>query len=137
MEMMDRIQRITGAQAALGLSLYSEESTLPDNCSIIGCTDSVQFCRIEGYLDTVFAVRREGAFAPMPIAYCMQDFICLILSCGCAQAAAEGIVLRSKREKLEKLARVLKLKPMADPLGYLKTVHQVIDYRRIPMNVAS
>lgn len=133
MELLNKLMNNAGTQTALGLYPEKMETfgQLPKGCSVIGCTDTVQFCRIEGYLDTVFAVSANDDYAAVPLAYCLQDFIRLILSCGCAQAAAEGVVNYEGRKKMEKLALRLKLPLMKDPVGYIHTVGQLIDHSKI------
>lgn len=133
MDLLEKIRKTAGAQAAMGFSPSKNVAgtAIPEGCSLIACSESVLFCHIEGYLDTVFAIMPEQGNAPVPLAYSLQDFIRLILSCGSAQAAADGMVLGGQREKMQKLARILNLTLIPDPVAYLKTVPQVIDCSRI------
>lgn len=146
MDLLEQVKKISGADTILGIC-FSKGAVytpiLPDGSRLIGYTDSVFFCTIEGYQDTVFAVTEELGYGVRicPLAYDFREFLRLILACGSAAAAA-AIVLFGKippcpegcqyrMAGLERLGRRLSLIPVADPCNYVQTVQQVIDCRSI------
>lgn len=146
MDLLEQVKKISGADTVLGIcfsrgTVYAP--LLPDGSRLIGYADTVFFCTVDGYQDTVFAVMEEPGYGIKicPLAYDFREFLRLILACGSASAAA-AIGLRGKmpprpegREKytagLERLGSRLSLTPVADPRNYVQTVQQVIDCSRI------
>lgn len=138
MDLIERIRKIRGADAALGLRFSCtdlQDQYLAVGSEAIGYTDSVCFCRINGYLDTVFAVC--PGCEPMPIAYNITEFIRLILACGSAGAVISavwepfGTRCHPRSISLCHLGVKLGLEPISDPRSYIRTVRSVIDCSRI------
>lgn len=143
MELLEQIKKITGVDSALGLrfsrgNLYAP--MLPDGGKLIGYTDSVFFCFVEGYQDTVFAVIPRQGYGTLvyPLAYDFREFLRLVLTCGSASAVARAVTCArdqfsgviasdSGKKGLEFLRNRFDLPPVADPYGYVQTVRQVID----------
>ena len=146
MDLLETIKRIRGSEESLGLTFggAKKEPDLPDGSKLLGYTNRLFFCTIEGYLGTVFVVDPESEHYAVPIAYNFADFIRLIFACGSAQAAVAAIyyspesfkmVLNSEAKfphaDLDQLATALDLMPIQAPYRYVQTVRSVIDCGRI------
>ena len=142
MDLLAQLKRLSGADAALGLRFARGNEyapLLPDGARLLGYTDSVYFCFIEGYQNTVFAVMDKMGFGTYvyPLSYDFRDFLRLIRSCGSAEMVAKaGIRSREQFRKelpeqcskaLERLCDRFDIAPVEDPYAYVQTVGQVID----------
>lgn len=115
----------------------------PVDARIIGWENSIHYCFIRGYRDMVFAVNPETCVDQYvyPLAMNFKDFLRLILSCG-STTAVEQIIGWSKEQfenfvvsedntihpeqqkVLDVIKSSLKLKPMDEPYGYVKSVQE-------------
>lgn len=149
MELLDSIRKISYAESALGL-YFTRETVytpfLPEGSKLIGLTGQIYFCTIDGYQETVFAVRNEQGFGLCicPMAYNFSEFVRLVGGCGSALSAANMgfqisygrriAVMKDQNLDLTSLRRLLarfSLSPVSDPHEYLQTVGQVIDCSRV------
>lgn len=149
MEILEKLKKIRGAEAALGITLLSKEiceARLPVGAKLLGYTDSLYFCYVEGYLETVFAVDdiSEQEWKSWPIAYDTCEFVKLILSCADAELAARSsfmdesafrVALNKGNEmtnrKLQNICATLSLEPIEDPYRYTHTIIQLLDCNRV------
>lgn len=143
MDLLEQIKKIAGVDAALGLRFCRGKlyvPALPDGARLIGYTDNVYFCFVDGYQDTVFAVLSHPGYGRViyPLAYDFREFLRLLLSCGsasavtgtvtCAREQFSGLQCQeSRRNSLDFLRKRFDLSPVSDPYGYVQTVRQVID----------
>lgn len=147
MDLLEQVKNIHGVDAALGLCFCRGKHytpMLPDGATLIGYTDQVYFCFVDGYQDTVFAVVNRSGFGSLvyPLAYDFREFLRLIISCGsadlvvragtCPEESFCGVPFSGGRKKvLEVIGRRFDLQPVENPSSYIQTVRQVIDCRAI------
>ncbi len=130
--------------------LCMEYFCTPINSTIIGWENSIHYCFIRGYRDTVFAVNPETCVDKYvyPLATNFKDFLRLILACG-STTAVEQIIGWSKKQfedflvsddnailpeqkiVLDKIRTALKLEPMENPYEYVKAVQEQHNDRKI------
>ena len=122
----------------------------PLDITVIGWENSIHYCFIEGYRDTVFAVNPESCVDKYvyPLAMNFKDFLSLILACGSTTAVeqiigwskeqfesflvSEDNVKYTEQEKvLEKIRKGLKLEPKENPYEYVKEVQEQFDDSKI------
>lgn len=146
MNLLEKVKKIRGAESAIGMTFGGAalDSGLPVGSRLIGYTNSVYFCFVEGYLDTVFAVDPEHEPYATPLAYNFADFLRLLLACGSAQVAAAAAYdnqdafravfsaeQRYPHTDLQTIATSLGLKALSNPYDYARNVRRVIDCSRI------
>lgn len=122
----------------------------PINAKVIGYENSIMYCFIEGYEETVFACNPESCadINVYPLAKNFDDFICLILACGSANPV-EQIVWMNKqqfeqhlqeekeiqtteqKELLSLLEKELHIVAMEHPFEYVKELQSDFDYGKI------
>lgn len=122
----------------------------PLDATVIGWENSIHYCFIKGYRDMVFAVNPETCVDKYvyPLATNFKEFLRLILACGSTTAAEQIIgwskdqfedflhsednkVFPEQAEVLKIVAEELKLQPMEDVYGYVKSVQELFDDRKI------
>ncbi len=130
--------------------LCTEYFCTPINSTIIGWENSIHYCFIRGYRDTVFAVNPETCVDKYvyPLAMNFKDFLRLILACGSTTAVEQIIgwskeqfeaflvsednaILPEQKIVLDKIKTVLKLEPMENPYEYVKAVQKEYDDSKI------
>lgn len=113
----------------------------PMDARVIGWENSIHYCFIRGHRDMVFAVNPEsGADRYVyPLAMNFKDFLRLVLACGSTTApeqiigwsrsqfesflhSEDNAIRPAQQTVLDTLQAKLKLSPMEDPYGYVKTV---------------
>jgi len=138
MNVLERVQRIRGAEEALGIRFCTKSEytlSLPDGSKQFGIWDQFLFCFIEGYQETVFVWDSQTGIIK-PVAYDFSEFIRLIFACGSGKNLAHMAMYYQnesgeRRIGMEKLQSILNLISIPDPVGYMRTVGQVIDYSRL------
>ena len=122
----------------------------PLDATVIGWENSIHYCFIKGYRDMVFAVNPETCVDKYvyPLATNFKEFLRLILACGSTTAVEQIIgwskdqfedflhsednkVFPEQAEVLKIVAEELKLQPMEDVYGYVKSVQELFDDRKI------
>jgi len=122
----------------------------PVDAIVIGWENSIHYCFIKGYRDMVFAVNPETCVDKYvyPLAANFKEFLRLILACGSTTAVEQIIgwskdqfedflhsednkVFPKQAEVLKIVAEELKLQPMEDVYGYVKSVQELFDDRKI------
>lgn len=115
----------------------------PVDARVIGWENSIHYCFIQGYRDMVFAVNPETCADQYvyPLALNFKDFLRLILSCGSTTAVEQIIgwtkdqfeqfvtsddnaIHPEQQTVLDIIKASLKLEPMDDPYGYVKSVQE-------------
>lgn len=113
----------------------------PVGASIIGWENSIHYCFLPGFGETVFAVNPESCVDQYvyPLARDFRDFLRLILACGSTTAveqiigwsrtefedflhSADNAVLPEQQRALDVLASELALSPMEDPYACVRSV---------------
>lgn len=148
MNLLERVKKIRGAEAALGLTFagFSDSAgNLPKGAVLLGYSDKTLFCRFRHYEETVFAVTETNhTWQIHPIAYNFREFLRLIIACGCAELCARSVHLSedtflkeldAQRHKtapgLKVIRDALAVTPIEDPYRYTHMVGQIIDCSRI------
>lgn len=140
MKDLEAVQKIRGAEAALGIRFCTTSEytlSLPDSVSQFGMTGQFLFCFADGYQQTVFIWDSKTGIIK-PVAYDFSEFLRLIFACGSGLDLAR-IAMHYTNEygaadnssALKKIQEILALTPIQNPGGYINTVGQVIDGSRL------
>ena len=130
---------------------YEPDWCYPKNAVPIGYENSILYCFIKGYGETVFAANPESCvdINVYPIARSFEDFLGLILACGSANPPEQAIWMTrgqfeehvkntledtfpNEREAvLKRIREELGVAPISDPYDYVKSVQKDFDYNKI------
>lgn len=138
MNLLEKVQKIRGAEAALGIRFCTKSEyslSVPDGMKQVGRSEQFLFCFAEGYQETVFIWDSKTGILK-PVAYDFSEFLRLILACGSGNnLACMAMHYQNESEEnlkgLSNLQNILELTPIPDPVSYMKTVGQVIDCSRL------
>ena len=148
MNLLERVKKMRGAEAALGLTFAGANdsvNTLPKGTVLLAYSNKTYFCWFRHYEETVFAVTEENQkWQIHPIAYNFREFLRLIIACGSAELCARSVLLTEKtflteqealrrriNPGLKEIRDTLAIVPIEDPYRYTHTIGQIIDCSRI------